>query len=52
MKSGYDVRIIVIEATVTSEEQLTQIEFRTQAIQPLTQNIPLVICVAKISLSI
>ena len=42
LRSGYDMRTICIEATVTAEEKLTEIEFHTQAIQPLTQNIPVV----------
>lgn len=42
LKSGYDLRTLYIEATVTAEERFTQIEFCTQAIQPLTQNIPVV----------
>lgn len=36
------MRIIVVEATVIAEGRLAQIEFKTTAIQPLTQNIPLV----------
>ena len=42
LKSGYDLRTIFIEATVSSEETITVIEFHTRAIQPLTQNIPVV----------
>lgn len=42
LKSGHDLRILVIEATVVAKERLTQIEFKTQAIKPLTQNIPVV----------
>lgn len=42
LRSGYDIRNIYIEATVTAEEKLTEIEFHTQAILPLTQNIPVV----------
>lgn len=42
LKSGYDLRTIVVEATITTEERLMQIEFKTQAIQSLTQNIPVV----------
>ena len=42
LKSGHDMRIIVIESTVLAEGKLAQIEFKTQAIQPLTQNIPVV----------
>lgn len=42
LKSGYDIRTIIVEATVTSEQRVTEIEFRTQAIQSLTQNIPVV----------
>ena len=42
LKSGYDLRTIIIEATVTAEQRVTEIEFRTQAIQSLTQNIPVV----------
>ena len=42
IKSGYDLRTIIIEATVSSKERHTWIEFHTQAIQPLTQNIPVV----------
>ncbi len=42
MASGYDVRTFVIESTVLAKERLAQIEFKTQAVQPLTQNIPVV----------
>lgn len=42
LRSGYDMRTVYIEATVSAKEGLTQIEFHTQAIQPLTQNIPVV----------
>lgn len=42
LRSGYDLRAIYIEATATAEERFTQIEFNTQAIQPLTQNVPVV----------
>ena len=42
LKSGYDLRTIIIEATVTAEQRVTEIEFKTQAIQSLTQNIPVV----------
>lgn len=42
LRSGYDLRTVYIEATVTAEERFTQIEFSTQAIRPLTQNIPVV----------
>lgn len=43
MKSGYDIRTVVVECTVLNEGQIAQIEFKTKAIQPLTQNIPMVI---------
>lgn len=42
VKSGYDLRIIYIESTVSAKEKIIQIEFNTQAIRPLTQNIPVV----------
>ena len=42
MKSGYDLRMIYLESTVSAKEKSIQIEFNTQAIRPLTQNIPMV----------
>ena len=42
LKSGYDVRTFVIEATVFSKKKVVQIEFRTQATQSIVQNIPVV----------
>ena len=42
LKSGYDIRTIIIEASVSADEHPTQIEFRTQAIKAITQIIPVV----------
>ena len=42
MKSGYDLRTVYVEATVSAKQRYTLIEFHSQAIQPLLQNIPLV----------
>ena len=38
----YDVRVVIIESTVLSTGKLTELEFKTKALLPLTQNIPLV----------
>ena len=42
MRSGHDVRHLVIEATTLSKQSRAQIEFNTHATLPLTQNIPVV----------
>ena len=42
MKSGLDIRVLIIEATVFPKDNQAQIEFKTTATLPITQKIPVV----------
>ena len=42
LRSSHDVRVLVIEATVLAQGRHAQLEFNTHAMQPITQDIPLV----------
>ena len=46
LHSQHDTRLYVIESTVMSQEKSTELEFETPAMQPLTQEIPLVSCLS------
>ena len=46
LRSEYDVRTFVVESTVMALENATELEFHTPAMQPVTQEIPVVsLCV-------
>ena len=38
----YDVRVVIIESTVLPAGKHAELEFKTKALLPLTQNIPVV----------
>ena len=42
LRSEYDVRTLVVESTVMALERATELEFRTPAMHPVTQEIPVV----------
>jgi len=42
LKSGLDIRLLVIEATVIPSNSQAQVAFKTNATIPLTQQIPVV----------
>ena len=42
LASAHDVRVFIIESTVMARGQCAELEFTTTAMQPLTQDIPLV----------
>ena len=42
LKSPLDVRVLIIESTVLAASRHTEVEFKTKAMVPLTQEIPLV----------
>ena len=42
LRSGHDVRVLVIETTVLAKGRHAHLEFNTHAMQPITQDIPLV----------
>ena len=42
LTSTHDVRVFIIESTVMARSKCAELEFTTAAMQPLTQNIPLV----------
>ena len=43
LRSEYDVRVVVIESTVMARGRHAELEFRTPALKPLLQEIPLVV---------
>ena len=45
LRSGYDVRTLVVESTVMALERATELEFHIPAMQAVTQEIPVVSCI-------
>ena len=44
LRSEHDIRVLVIESTVMARGRHAELQFNTPAMQPLTQDIPLVSC--------
>ena len=42
LESHHDIRIVIIESTVMARGRQAQLEFDTQAMQPVIQDIPIV----------
>lgn len=42
LKSCHDIRVLIIESTVLAKGRQAKLEFSTQAMQPVTQEVPIV----------